>query len=51
MSHDTHNKKETKEMDQTHVSFIYSFIPDIHISPLKETYSEVLSVQLEETCC
>ena len=27
-------------------SFIHSFIPDIYIAPLQETYSEALSVQL-----
>src|SRR6218665_730381 len=27
-------------------SFIHSFIPDIHIASLQETYSEALSVQL-----
>src|SRR6218665_1438919 len=26
--------------------FIHSFIPDIYIAPLQETYSEALSVQL-----
>jgi len=28
------------------VSLIHSFIPDIYIAPLQETYSEALSVQL-----
>src|SRR6218665_47699 len=27
--------------------FTYSFIPDIYIAPLQETYSEALSVQLQ----
>src|SRR6218665_3701176 len=27
-------------------SILHSFIPDIYIAPLKDTYSEVLSVQL-----
>src|SRR6218665_762697 len=29
-----------------HQLFIHSFIPDIYIAPLQETYSEALSVQL-----
>src|SRR6218665_106919 len=29
-----------------HNLFIHSFIPDIYIAPLQETYSEALSVQL-----
>jgi len=28
------------------VSFIHSFIPDVYIVPLQETYSEALTVQL-----
>ena len=32
--------------DKSGITFIHSFIPDIYIAPLQETYSEALSVQL-----
>ena len=33
-------------LELTSLRFIHSFIPDIYIAPLQETYSETLSVQL-----
>src|SRR6218665_3532892 len=42
----THRRSVKTKLIGTGSRFIHSFIPDIYIAPLQETYSEALSVQL-----